>query len=434
MTPRIEIELTSSSDDGTWTWRAAGARQPRGTLTDSILYKGAKVGDIVRAEADFFMDGISITAVQSPRTRQAPDGRLEVIGPPTAASHQPPVNMPRQPASPSSTSRRRMVRKGDGRESETDSAKPSGGARRRREDGSHERSGRRVVTAGSEGQTEPASRRSQPKPARARERPARLVPGTKHRDALLLSLQADQRTIAEQLVHGGIPAVRRALDQRNETARQAGVPVVDPSGIVSVAEELLPRVNAAMWLDKAEAASKRMNDVPLRDLRSIVAGAGALTLDEPSRMLAASLRDALAAQVAASRDRWLGSIERALSSGNVLDALNRSARPPDPGARFPADLAVRLAEHASETLDPGLAPELWHELLSAALHCPARRMIKPKGLPTEPTPELLTAARQASAQIPHLATLLGMSMPPPPPPKARVISDRGHSSRAEQPG
>ena len=34
MSVRIEIELTSSAPDGSWTWRAAGAREPRGVLTD----------------------------------------------------------------------------------------------------------------------------------------------------------------------------------------------------------------------------------------------------------------------------------------------------------------------------------------------------------------------------------------------------------------
>jgi len=53
MTRRIDIELTSSRDDGTWTWRAPGARQPRGSLEGSLLPEGTKVGDILRAEAEF---------------------------------------------------------------------------------------------------------------------------------------------------------------------------------------------------------------------------------------------------------------------------------------------------------------------------------------------------------------------------------------------
>src|SRR6478736_10071777 len=82
MSRRIEVELTSSRDDGTWTWRAAGAKQPKGDLDGSLLYDGAKVGDVVRADADFMIDGIVITAVLAPKgARKEPD-RLEIIGPP----------------------------------------------------------------------------------------------------------------------------------------------------------------------------------------------------------------------------------------------------------------------------------------------------------------------------------------------------------------
>lgn len=430
VTPRIEIELTSRRDDDTWTWRAAGARQPRGHLDAGILYEGAKVGDVVHAEAEFFMDGISITTIQPRRTRQPSADRLEIMGSPRGAPPQAGGGGPRHPSNKPLSARRSRDIGGDG---DSDRARSAGGSPRRRQGSSG--GGNRGKDEGPRpDQSSGTSTAGAPsRQVRARERPARLVPGTTHRDFLLSSLQSDQRMIAEQLLRGGIPAVRRALDQRNENARSSGKPVVDSSGIISVAEELVPRVNAAVWLDKAEAASKRLNDVPLRDLRSVVAGAGTLTLDEPSRMLAATLRDALNARVTASRERWLSSIDQALSSDDVLDALNRSARPPDPGARFPADLAVRLAERTSEALNPGLAPDSWHDLLAAALHCPARRMIKPKGLPAPSTPELLNAARQASAQIPHLAALLGMSMPPPPPRPAHYPRpDRGRLHRDEQ--
>ena len=67
--PRIDIELTSSRPDGTWTWRAAGARQPKGVLAASVLHEGAKVGDLLKAEADFDLDGINVTSVAAPKTK-----------------------------------------------------------------------------------------------------------------------------------------------------------------------------------------------------------------------------------------------------------------------------------------------------------------------------------------------------------------------------
>ena len=55
MSRRIDIELTSSRDDGTWTWRAAGAKQPKGTLDADLLYPGSQsviqLGDAVTLRA-----------------------------------------------------------------------------------------------------------------------------------------------------------------------------------------------------------------------------------------------------------------------------------------------------------------------------------------------------------------------------------------------
>ena len=79
MSRRIDVELTSQNDDGIWTWRAAGAKQPKGTLDGSLLYSGASVGDVCRADADFEIDGIFITAVLPPKGRSGrpDDERIE---------------------------------------------------------------------------------------------------------------------------------------------------------------------------------------------------------------------------------------------------------------------------------------------------------------------------------------------------------------------
>ncbi|MGZ4729812.1 MAG: hypothetical protein ACXWB2_19010, partial [Acidimicrobiales bacterium] len=82
MPRRIDVELTSTRPDGTWTWRAAGARQPKGELDGSLLYPGAKIGDVVRADADFDIDGITITGVSPPAGARSQPDLLEIIGPP----------------------------------------------------------------------------------------------------------------------------------------------------------------------------------------------------------------------------------------------------------------------------------------------------------------------------------------------------------------
>ncbi|HWC10743.1 MAG TPA: hypothetical protein VG455_05920, partial [Acidimicrobiales bacterium] len=78
--PRIEIELTSSRPDGTWTWRAAGARQPKGSLDGALLHPGARVGDVLRAECEMDLDGTRVTAVLPPRTARSEPERLPLLG------------------------------------------------------------------------------------------------------------------------------------------------------------------------------------------------------------------------------------------------------------------------------------------------------------------------------------------------------------------
>ena len=77
---RIEIELTSQRDDGTWTWRAAGARRPKGEVSGDLVPDAAAVGSVLRAEVDGGLDGLEILALFAPRARPEPSGRLELIG------------------------------------------------------------------------------------------------------------------------------------------------------------------------------------------------------------------------------------------------------------------------------------------------------------------------------------------------------------------
>src|SRR4051812_15760816 len=83
MSRRIEVELTSARDDGSFTWRAAGAREPRGVVEGSLVPTGAKVGDVMRADADFDLDGVTIVTL-APKTdkKRNEAERIEIIGRP----------------------------------------------------------------------------------------------------------------------------------------------------------------------------------------------------------------------------------------------------------------------------------------------------------------------------------------------------------------
>ena len=80
MPNRLDIELTSARGDGSYTWRAAGARQPKGVIDGKILSDSAKVGDVLRVEAEVEIDGITILSVLPSKEKAAEAGRIELLG------------------------------------------------------------------------------------------------------------------------------------------------------------------------------------------------------------------------------------------------------------------------------------------------------------------------------------------------------------------
>ena len=79
MSRRIEIELTSARPDGTWTWRAAGARAPKGVLDGSLLPDGSKVGSVLKADSEVELDGITILSVSTTKEKAEKSGLLDLI-------------------------------------------------------------------------------------------------------------------------------------------------------------------------------------------------------------------------------------------------------------------------------------------------------------------------------------------------------------------
>jgi hypothetical protein len=445
MARRIEIELTSARPDGTWTWRAAGALQPRGVLDGGLLYQGAKAGDVVRADAEFEIEGITIIGVLPPKQKRTEPEKLELLGP---ANPQPPgvtttlIRPNRGPAG-------RRDREGE----HTGSRPPrrEGAPERRTERGEPRprRPARPERTAdaaegksGAGRQPRPAPARTPPRekppvrdsgrergqPARApqaAERGRRLSPGNAHRAAVLDSLPPEQRPIAEQVLRGGIPAVRTAIHLEREKADAEGRPPPNADALLAMAEGLLPRLKAAEWRDRAEAAVKAGDEISLRDLRSVMAGAD-MARDDESRQLATTLRETLERRVDTQRQEWVDAVGASLDEGRIVRSLRLSARPPDPTSRFPAELANRLAEAAGNAMSPETPADRWAALLEAVLVSPVRRSVKPAGLPAEPGQDLLHAARQASGRIPALAPMLGVKIPPPPgPPRSGVPGATG---------
>ncbi|MGH3166577.1 MAG: hypothetical protein ACRDN0_11885, partial [Trebonia sp.] len=232
---------------------------------------------------------------------------------------------------------------------------------------------------------------------------------------MLESLPVEEQAIAQQLLRGGIPAVRTALHFERERAREEGRPEPSTEGVMALAESLVSRVKAAEWRDKAESAIKAGDELAMRDLRSLVSVSDGAR-DEASRELVVTLRELLERRVEEHRVSWAEDVAKNLDQGQVVRALRLSSRPPDATTRFSAELATRLRDAASAALSATTPPDQWLVMLQAVIESPVRRAVKPAGLPVNPNPELLATARRHCGQVPGLAPLLGISVPPPPGP------------------
>ena len=230
---------------------------------------------------------------------------------------------------------------------------------------------------------------------------------------MLGSLRPEQIPVAEQLLRGGLQAVRQAIEAQNSAAKASGKPPVASDALLAMADELLPTVRLADWKDRASAAQTAGKEYRLRELRAVVAASRTVNLDDEGRAMAKALQESLDQRTTALREEWLARITNALNDGRVQQAVEASIRPPEPGTRCPAELAVRLAGAAGDAMTADLAPEDWMRLLDAVVASPVRRTVKPAGIPDDEVAR--QAARHAAGAVPALAKLLGLRIPPPPP-------------------
>jgi hypothetical protein len=301
MSRRIDIELTSTRPDGSWTWRAAGAKQPKGDVDGTMLPGGSKVGDVLKVDIEKYLDGMSVVAVLPSQRQRTEAARIEVVG--TRRNEELVTSTlvekrgrreggdrgdrrdrgprPDRPAGDRGPRGDRPARPDGDRRPRTDRpARPEGGARPDRPprpDGGA-RPERRGPRPEGGTRTERPPRRERPA-APPVPKPARLRPGRVHRIAVLAELPEEQKPIAEQLLRGGIPGVRQAIEKQNEAARAEAQPEVRADSLLAFAEQLLPRLRAAEWRDKADAALAGIDEIDLRDLRTVVVAADAAGRD-----------------------------------------------------------------------------------------------------------------------------------------------------------
>ena len=416
MSRHIDIELTSQTGDGSWTWRAAGAKQPKGTVEAALVPPGEAVGAVLRAEVEIGLEGIEILSLAAAKPAHSPEkteGRIEVKGTPKRA---PDVSVILAPGS----DKRRRDRDDDGERRDRRGGNRRGPGGDGRGD---ERGGERPARSSS-GPRRPGARRpgeGDGRPARG-ERPVAPT-STVHRNAMLAGLRPEQIPVAEQVLRGGLQAVRQAIEAQNTSNKAAGKPPVASDALLGMADELLPVVRLADWKDRASVAQTAGKEYRLRELRAVVAASRTVNLDEEGRTMAKALQESLDQRTTALREEWLARMTNALNDGRVQQAVEASIRPPEPGTRCPAELAVRLAAAAGEAMTADLAPEGWMRLLDAVVASPVRRTVKPAGIPDDEVAK--QAARNAAGAVPALAKLLGLRIPPPPP--RRVNAERRFS-------
>jgi len=418
MSRRIDIEITSARDDGGWTWRAAGAKNPRGVVAAGTLPGDIAVGSVLKVEVEQGLDSIEIVQVLSGRERRDRDDRLEILGHDEEFVPVIETRARRERGERRDGDRRRRRRDdGEGRK-DGDRRRNDGDRRRDGATGGRDDDGRRGRRDGDggndrrQGRGRGGPRFTPPPEMPQRPKPKRLRPGRQHRTAVLADLPAEQQPIAE-LALKGMAAVRSRLAEENTRLAAEGRAVMPEDTVMRLAENLLPRLRVAEWRDRADAALATADQVDMRDLRSVLTAAGdpSIARDSSTSAIVEQLREALARRQEQELQLWFADVDAALAIGRVIRALRLSSQPPKAGVVFPADIATRLLDSTNATLTPIESPDRWIAVLEAAAFSPIRKMVTPMGAPTTVTDELRATVERIGPAMPQIAAMFGVEVP-----------------------
>ncbi|MFM9138809.1 MAG: hypothetical protein ACKOQZ_11950, partial [Actinomycetota bacterium] len=168
------------------------------------------------------------------------------------------------------------------------------------------------------------------------------------------------------------------------------------------------------WLDKAEAAKADLENLDLRDLRSVVVGSDdpMVVRDESTRALATELKAALKSKTESEQSQWLTDIAAAIDVQRVVRALKVSSEPPKAGQPFPAELAQKLSAAASAALAAEDPQDRWVTVLEAVAFSPVRATVKPAAVPANPSEALLATVKRLAPLVPHIASMFGVTAEP----------------------
>lgn len=442
MPTRIDIELTSAGSDGSWTWRAAGAREPRGTLDGSLLPVGASVGDQLKVEMEHDLDGIRIISIVTPKEKPSRDGILELLPSAdfepviqqraTRDRHESDRDRPHRGRGDRSDRERRPDR--PGRATERGDRVPAEGAART--GGGERRGGPRREEGGERGAEDRRHQRphfTPPPELPQRPKPKRLRPGKQRRNDVLAAIPEEQRPVAE-LALQGLAAVRQRVREDNAKLKAEDKPEMPEATVLKMAENLIPQLRVADWLDRAEAAKRQLAHLDLRDLRSVVAAADdpVVARDESTRELATELKAALITKQDEELNLWLADVEAAVDVGRIVRALRLSAMPPKAGVPFPSQLGSKLVAATTAALTPEDPADRWIAVLEAAAFAPIRTLVTPAAAPAQPAADLVATVTRLAPLLPQVAALFGIevSAKAPTPKPLRPTPRKKESTKA----
>ena len=385
MSRRISIELTSNKGDGTWTWRAAGAREPRGLISDDMIPKGAGINSVFTAEVQSDMDGIAVLAViETEDTRTAPE-TIEVLG---TGKRSTGVNF-------KGGGRGRGKSRGDGfgsggfgGDGDQSRQKQQGGRRKGRSQGA------------------------------GQDRPARLRPARVHRKKWLASVPPEHAALAEQIASGrGIPNERGEASEKVGGSENGRSPERDSAPEKDFASEkgnladkdvsakLLSEYRMAEWQDRADLVLSNFEKIDLAEIRMLVADSDTCARTPETRSQAEVAKQKLAERTERQHGEWLADLATHLSEGRVLRALRVSGQPPKAGVPLPLDLVKWLTKAATDILTPEAQPDRWEITLQALAVSPVRRLVRPRQPPAVVSPDLTEAVQELSPRFPQIAAL-----------------------------
>jgi len=371
MPNRLDIEITSQTTDSSYTWRSAGAKEPKGKIKASLLPSGVAIGDVLKVEADFMIDGIEITAVLPQKTKKDEPELLEIFG--------------------------------TGKETAgvTTSLVKKGGKRKRRKD----------VKGGSRSRQTKERRQqrsSKSKPERKNRKPyqsprgKRLKPSKKYRNEFIESLPELHKPLAKELSGSTIPNLRKTIEKMN-------LPDGFPDALLDYAENLNQELKMAEWMDKATAIENNIKSIDLQDFRSVVASSGRWAKSTESIAMKERLELKLNERIDQDHKNWLKSIEEALKEEKAVRALNLSSRSPKAGAQLPQAITDSLIEQANKALNAEASAFRWSVVVEAVAFSPVRQKVVPVGLPAEISDELNQMIKKHGERIPQISLLFPLT-------------------------